>query len=369
MGRCDAGPFHQLRDAVSRGLSPRRALSKLQKNREENIKAIVIREFGPPGVMKLEEVPTPEPAPGDVLIEVAAVSVNRTLDCIVRSGKYPRPVKLPHILGVDPTGTVVVVGNGVTNRKLGDRVAISLHLSKPGEPLNLIGIDCWGGYAKYLKLPAKNTYLLPEGLDFHTATVVARHAPLAHNMLREKVKLKAGEWVLVMGASGGLASFLVQIAKQIGARVIAAAGTDHHVEVGMELGAEHGINYRAQDLTAEVMKITGGKGANVVCENIGDPELFPKAFVALAPRGRLITAGGHGGGVVPLSIFNLYAKNVTIFGSTEQTDADMVESLKAAAEGHLRALIDEVLPLSEAVRAHQIIEGRGGTGKVLLAPE
>ena len=319
--------------------------------------------------MKLEEVPTPEPGPGEVLIEVAAVSVNRTLDCIVRSGKYPRPVKLPHILGVDPVGTVVVVGPGVTDRKLGDRVAISLHLSKPGGPLNLIGIDCWGGYAKYLKLPAKNTYPLPDGLDFNTATVVARHAPLAHNMLRNKVKLQSGEWVLVMGAAGGLASFIVQIAKHLGARVIAAAGTDHHVEVALSLGADYGINYRTQDLTAEVQKLTGGKGAEVVCENIGDPELFPKAFASLAMRGRLVTAGGHGGGVVPLHIFNLYAKNTTIYGSTEQTDDDMTQSLKAAADGHLRALIDQVLPLSEAVRAHQIIEGRGGTGKVLLAPD
>lgn len=318
--------------------------------------------------MRLEEVPTPEPGPGEVLVEVAAVSVNRTLDCIVRSGKYPRPVKLPHIPGVDPVGTIVVLGNGVTSRKLGDRVAISLHLNRPGEPLNLLGIDTWGGYAQYVKLPAANTYLIPQGLDFETATVVARHAPLAHNMLREKVKLKADEWVLVMGAAGGLASFLVQIAKQIGAKVIAAAGTDHHVEVAREFGAQHGINYRMQDLTAEVMKFTGGKGVQAVCENIGDPDLFPKAFAALGPRGRLVTAGGHGGGTVPLSIFNLYVKGITIFGSTDQTDADMEWSLKAAADGHLRALIDQVLPLSEAVRAHQIVEGRQGTGKVLLAP-
>jgi NADPH:quinone reductase-like Zn-dependent oxidoreductase len=338
------------------------------RSREGTIKAILLREFGAPGVMRLEEVPTPEPGPDEVLIEVAAVSVNRTLDCIVRSGKYPRPVKLPHVPGVDPVGTVVLLGKGVTSRKLGDRVAVSLHLGNPGQPLNLLGIDCWGGYAQYVKLPVKNTYLLPEGLDFHTATVVARHAPLAHNMLQAKVKLKAGEWVLVMGASGGLASFLVQLARQAGAKVIAAAGTDHHVEVAQELGAPHGINYRRQDLTAEVMKITGGRGVDVVCENIGDPELFPKAFAALGPRGRLITAGGHGGGTVPLSIFNLYVKGITIFGSTEQTDEDMVMSLKAAAEGHLRALIDQVLPLADAAKAHEIIEGRGGTGKVLLAP-
>lgn len=342
--------------------------ARQNESREGDIKAIVIREFGPPDVMRLEDLPTPEPGPGEVLIEVAAVSVNRTLDCIVRSGKYPRPVKLPHVLGVDPVGTIVLLGAGVTHRKLGDRVAVSLHLGKPGAPLNLLGIDCWGGYAKYVKLPVQNTYLLPEALDFHTATVVARHAPLAHNMLREKVKLQGDEWMLVMGAAGGLASFLVQLGRQIGAKVIAAAGTDHHVEVAEALGAPWGINYRKQDLTAEVMKITGGKGVDVVCENIGDPELFPKAFAALGQRGRLVTAGGHGGGTVPLSIFNLYVKGLTIYGSTMQTDTDMEMSLKAAAEGHLRALIDQVLPLEEAVHAHEIIEGRSGTGKVLLAP-
>lgn len=320
-------------------------------------------------MLRLEEVATPEPGPGEVLIEVAAVSVNRTLDCIVRSGKYPRPVQLPLVPGVDPVGTIVLLGDGVTDRKLGDRVAVSLHLGKPGEPLRLLGIDTWGGYAKYVKLPAKNTYRLPEGLDFHTAAVVARHAPLAHNMLNEKVKLKSGEWVLVMGASGGLASFLVQIAKHRGAKIIAAAGTDHHVAVAQGLGADHGVNYRDQDLTAEVMKITGGKGVDVVCENIGDPELFPKAFASLGAGGRLVTAGGHGGGTVPLSIFTLYVKGITIFGSTQQTDRDMEMSLKTAAEGHLRALIDQVLPLSEAARAHRIIESRSGTGKVLLAPE
>src|SRR5262245_25698892 len=102
--------------------------------------------------MKLEDVPTPEPGPGEVLVEVASVSVNRTLDCIVRAGKYPRPVTLPHVPGVDPVGTVVLRGDGVTNRKLGDRVAVSLHLHRPGEPLNMLGIDCWGGYAQYMKL-------------------------------------------------------------------------------------------------------------------------------------------------------------------------------------------------------------------------
>jgi NADPH:quinone reductase-like Zn-dependent oxidoreductase len=319
--------------------------------------------------MRLEELPTPEPGPGEVLIEVAAVSVNRTLDCIVRAGKYARPVKLPHIPGVDPVGTVVVLGDGVTSRKLGDRVVLTRLIHPRGNgPPQMLGVSVWGGYAQYVVMPAESTYAIPEQVDFLTACVVARHAPLAHNMLREKAKLKAGDFVLVMGASGGLGSFLVQIATYMGAKVIAAAGTDHHVEVAQGLGAQYGVNYRSQDLTAEVAKIVGANGVQVVCENIADPELFPKAFATLGQEGRLVTAGSHGGGIVPLNVTQLYMKRISMFGTTGQTEADMQLSLQAAAEGRLRAVIDKVLPLSEAVEAHKIVEGRGGTGKVLLTP-
>jgi len=319
--------------------------------------------------MRYEEVPTPEPGPGEVLIQVAAVSVNRTLDCIVRAGKYARSPQLPHVPGVDPVGTVVVLGEGVKTRKLGERVALSrlIHSRRAGPP-QMLGITVWGGYAEYVKMPAESVHPIPDKVDFNTACVVARHAPLAHNMLREKAKLKAGEWVLVMGASGGLGSFLVQIAKYMGAKVIAAAGTDHHVEVAMELGAAHGINYRTKDLAAEVMKIVGSDGVQVVCENIADPDLFPKAFAALGQEGRLVTAGSHGGGIVPLNVTQLYMKRISMFGTTGQTEGDMELSLKAAAEGRLRAVIDRVLPLSEAVEAHRIVEGRSGTGKVILTP-
>ena len=337
---------------------------------EAAIKAIVIREFGPAEVMRLEEVPTPNPGPGEVLVEVAAVSVNRTLDCIVRAGKYARPVKLPHVPGVDPVGTVVVVGDGVTTRKLGERVALSRLINAHGKsgPPQMLGVSVWGGYAEYVKMPAEALHPIPENVDFLTACVVARHAPLAHSMLREKARLKANEFVLVMGASGGLGSFLVQVANYMGAKVIAAAGTDHHVEVARDLGAHYGINYRTQDLTAEVMKIAGADGVQVVCENIADPQLFPKAFATLGQDGRLVTAGSHGGGIVPLNVTHLYQRRISMFGTTGQTDADMELSLKAAAEGRLRAIIDQVLPLSEAVAAHKIVEGRGGTGKVLLMP-
>jgi NADPH:quinone reductase-like Zn-dependent oxidoreductase len=333
------------------------------------MKAVVFREFGEPDVMRLEEVPTPEPGPGDVLIEVRAVSVNRTLDLIVRSGKYAMPVKLPHVLGVDPSGVVVKLGAGVKTRKIGDRVATDLILNRnrPG-PRIMLGLTVWGGYAQYVTMPESATFLIPDNVDFATATVVARHAPLAFSMLRDKAKVQPQEWVLVMGAAGGLGSAAVQAAKYFGARVIAAAGGDERVQAAVDLGADAGVNYRASDLTAEVKRITGGAGADIVLENIGDPELFSRAFLSLARGGRLVTAGAHGGGLVPVNVSHLYINHITIMGWTGQTDADVVDSLKAAGEGHFRVLIDQFMPLDAVVEAHRYVAERSGLGKVILEP-
>ena len=192
------------------------------------MKAVVIREFGPPEVMRLEEIPTPQPGPDEVLIRVHAVSVNRTLDLAVRAGTYAFVPALPHVLGVDPSGVVAAVGPGVTARKVGDRV-VTRQLLRPAtatEGPAILGVHAWGGYAEYVKVPASATHPIPSPLDFVTATVVARHAPTALSMLRDVAKLAAGEWVLVMGASGGLGIAGIQVAKSLGAHVIAAAGAD-----------------------------------------------------------------------------------------------------------------------------------------------
>lgn len=326
--------------------------------------------FGPPEVMRLEEVPTPEPGPGEVLVEVHAVSVNRTLDLVVRAGKYPRPIALPHILGVDPAGIVVALGEGVSTRQVGDRVASYLRLrgGPPNQAPSILGVTVWGGYADYVKLPAECTYLVPAGVDFPTATVVSRHAPLAFGMLRDKAQVKPQDWVLVMGAAGGLGSAAVQVAKHLGARVIAAAGAEPRVAAALGLGADHGVNYRSADLTAEVKRLTGGRGVDIVLENIGDPELFAKAFLCLGANGRLVTAGSHGGGIVPVDVSHLYLNHITVMGWTGQNAADVTDSLTAAAEGRLRVLIDRVLPLADAAEAHRIVAARSGLGKIVLAP-
>lgn len=335
------------------------------------MKAMVMREFGPPEVMRLEEVPTPVPGEGEVLIRVRAVSVNRTLDLVVRAGQYAVAPQLPHVLGVDPSGMIEALGPGVTDRKPGDRV-VTLQFLRPPTPTTpplLLGVHGWGGYAEFVKVPARLTVPIPEGVDFPTATVVARHAPPAFTMLRDTAQLKAGEWILIMGAAGGLGSAGIQVAKYVGAKVIAAAGADERVKAALALGADHGVNYRTQDLPGEVNRITGGQGVHVVFENIADPELFPKAFSCLGRGGRLVTAGAHGGGTVPLDVKRLYLNQISIYGTFGRImPADVELALNAAAQGRYRVLIDRVFPLAEAPAAHRYVEQRIGTGKVILQP-
>jgi NADPH:quinone reductase-like Zn-dependent oxidoreductase len=155
----------------------------------------------------------------------------------------------------------------------------------------------------------------------------------------------------------------------MGATAIAGAGAPDRVAAALALGADHGIDYRAQDLTAGVLELTDGRGVDVVFENIADPVLFPKAFHAIARHGRLVTAGSHGGGVVPLDVKRLYLYQIAVMGSLGFTHEDVVASLDAAARGEFKVLIDEVLPLREAADAHRRVAGREGVGKVILSPE
>lgn len=334
------------------------------------MRAVVLREFGGADVLQVDELPTPVPGPDEVLVKVGGVSVNRGLDVSVRRGRYARLPPLPHVLGADPVGTVVEVGSGVSDRRPGDRVACGnfIGVQAGGLPVQL-GVDVWGGYAELVKLPARFTTPIPSGLDLHTATVIARHAPLALTHLRDRARVKPGEWVLVMGAAGGLGSVSVQVAKALGASVIAAAGTAERVRAAVELGADAGVDYRAEDLAAEVRRITGGAGANVVLESIGDPELFPAAVDSLARGGRLITAGADGGpGVVPLNVRQLYLKEASILGAPRNGPGTEHAALALAAEGRLRVLVDRVLPLADAAAAHELVESRSNIGKILLDP-
>jgi NADPH2:quinone reductase len=342
------------------------------------VKAIVLRAFGGPEVLRLEDVPRPSPAASEVLVEVRAVSVNRTLDLRVRRGDYSKRVTLPHVLGVDPSGVIAAVGAGV-ERALGERVTVSSHIRcghcvhcVRGEESGCtasqsIGVHRWGGYAEYLAVPERNAFPIPDGLSFTEATVVGRHLPAAFNLARTS-ELKDGEWVLVMGAAGALGSAGVQVARHLGANVIAAAGSDERVAWAVSLGARAGVNYRAHDLADEVRRITGGRGVDVVFENISDPVLWPKAFASLAPHGRLVTMGSHGGGMVTLDVTRLYLGRLRIIGAAGADRRDIERALREAAAGAFRTRIDRVLPLARAAEAHRLLEEGAPLGKVILDP-
>ena len=344
------------------------------------MKAIVLREFGGPEVLVMEEVPTPTPAPDEILVRVHSVSVNRTLDLKVRQGEYRSNIKLPLVLGVDPSGVVVETGRNVDQPRTGDRVAIlsSIRCStcpfcESGEEdvcsyTTHIGLDRWGGYAEYVAVPAGNATLIPPKLSFAEGTVISRHFPTAYNLLENKAGLKPGEWVLVMGAAGALGNSGIQVGKLLGANVIAGAGSDERVTAALSYGADFGINYRQQDLEQEVMRITKGHGVDVVFENIADPTLWPGSFNSLAHAGRLVTAGAHGGGSVTLDVKQLYSRRIQIIGGPGAHYRDVKRSLEVAASGKIRAFIDRVMPLREAASAHRLMEENQALGKIILDP-
>ena len=272
------------------------------------------------------------------------------------------------------------VGGGVHVWKRGDRVVVhhaiacgACEACRAGEGeycdrQRQIGIHRWGGYAEYVSVPAQNVHPVPEGLTFPEATVVVRHAPLAFALAR-RAELRAGEWALVMGAAGALGGFVVQVAKLVGAHVIAAASSDERAAAARECGADIAVNYRAEDLLEAVLRVTEGRGVDVVFENVGDRALWPKSFGSLGFRGRLVTAGAHAGGRVELDLGRLYHRLQRIIASPRSSLADIERTLAESRAGRIRSVrIDRVLPLAEAAVGHRLLQERQVIGKVVLEP-
>jgi NADPH:quinone reductase-like Zn-dependent oxidoreductase len=343
------------------------------------MKAIVMRRYGPPDVLEYETVPNPEPRAGEIRIRVHAATVNRVLDVSLRAGNEPaRGAVLPLIPGVDCAGIVDAVGSAVTHWRKGMRAAAAgvMPLDICPEdgggydgPTGMMGIKRPGGFAEMVTVPAFAAIELPDGLDFHHAAVIMRHVPTAWNLLVNVAELKADESVLIMGAGGNLGSIGIQIAKNvIGANVIAAAGSDARVATGLALGADHGINYNVADLEAEVIRLTGGKGVDVLYDNIANGKVLPRAFRALGFDGRLVTAGAHAGPNVAIDFAHLYHKRITIKGRPGYRPSDVPKCFAAAAEGKIKAQIERILPLSRAAEAHRLVESGESIGKIVLDP-
>ncbi len=342
------------------------------------MKAVVFRRLGDPEVLEVEDVPVPEVGPNDVLIRVRAVSVNRTLDIDVRTWGATWPIPFPHILGADPAGDITQIGTAVQGFKAGDRVVTNFVLGCGTCELclqsfenacperRLIGVHRNGGYAEYVAVPAKNLVHIPDTLSYEQASAIMVIFPVAWHLLVDRARLQAGETVLVMAAGGALGVAGLQIAKLVGARVIAAAGADWKLERARELGADEVVNYRDARVSVEVRRLTGGRGVDVVFENIASEELWPESIASMVNRGRLATCGAHGGGLVQIDMNDFYRRHLSIISAAAAPKHQTETVYRLAGEGKLRPHIHRTFPLEQAREAHELVSSRDVFGRVVL---
>ena len=322
------------------------------------MRAIRVHEYGGPEAMRLEELSTPKPGEGQALVRIEAAGLNY-IDTYQRSGAYKSP--LPYGLGLEGAGVVEAVGSGVTTVRAGDRVAWT------GVP---------GSYATYNVVPADRLVALPAGVDSRAGAAAMLQGMTAHYLAHSTYPLKSGDGCLVHAAAGGVGLLLCQMARRAGARVIGTVSTEEKAKLAREAGANDVILYSHQDFEAEVKRLTGGKGLQVVYDAVGR-DTFEKSLNCLAMRGYMVLYGAASGPVAPLDpqVLNakgsLFLTRPSLFHYIATRD-DLVrratEVLTWIQRGELKLRIGATFPLAEAAQAHRDLEGRKTTGKVLLIP-
>lgn len=322
------------------------------------MRAIRFETTGGPEVLESVEVETPEPRPGQIRIRHEAIGIN-FIDTYHRTGLYP--VKLPCIPGGEAAGVVDAIGEGVTRHRVGDRVAYS---------------GGFGAYAEMNVVPADRAVKIPDGIDTSTAAAVLLKGMTTEAFIRRTYPVKAGETVLVHAAVGGVGQIMTQWLKAIGAEVIATVGSEEKAARARELGADHVILYREQDVAAEVRRITGGKGVPVAYDSVGK-DTFEGTLASLARRGLFVSFGNASGPVPPFAPArlaqggSLYLTRPTLFDyivTTEELDASAAAVFDIIASGQLKIDIGQTFALSEARQAHEALESRATVGASLLIP-
>jgi NADPH2:quinone reductase len=321
------------------------------------MKAIQIHETGGPEVLSLADLPIPQPGPGQVLIRVEAVGVN-FIEVYFRNGVYK--AALPLTLGSEAAGTVEELGPGVTGFAAGDAVA---------------SVAALGSYAEYALVPAAALVKVPEGLTMQQAAAALLQGMTAHYLSHSTFPLKAGDTALVHAGAGGVGLLLTQMAARLGARVIATVSTAEKAELSRSAGASDVILYTEKDFAAEVKRLTGGKGVDVVYDSVGKTT-FEGSLNCLRPRGLLALFGASSGPVPPFDLIHLSSKG-SLFVTRPTlwhyvaTRAELERSgdvLGWAAKGELKLRTEHVYPLSDAAQAQTDLEDRKTTGKILLEP-
>ena len=320
------------------------------------MKRIQVNETGGPENMQLVEVPTPQPGPRQALVRIAASGVN-FIDVYFRMGLYK--ADLPVTLGNEAAGTVEAVGPEVTEVAVGDRVAYAM---------------ARGSYAEFAVVPAVHLVKIPDGLDFQTAAAAMLQGMTAHYLTHSTWPLKNGDTCLVHAAAGGAGGLIVQMAKMLGARVFGTVSTEEKARIAREHGVDEAILYTQQDFEAEVKRLTGGRGVDVVYDSVGKTT-FEKSLNSLRPRGLLALFGQSSGPVPPFDASILNAKGSLFL--TRPSLAHYVltrqellwragDVLSWVASGKLKLRIDRTYPLAEAAAAHRDLESRRTAGKLLL---
>jgi NADPH2:quinone reductase len=322
------------------------------------MKAIRVHEFGGPEALRYEEVPLPEPGPGEARVKIEAAGVN-FIDVYHRIGRYPG--QPPITLGVEGAGVVDAVGPGVAEVKPGERVAYAMQQ---------------GSYAEYVLAPAWKLVAIPDGLDTQQAAAVILQGMTAHYLTHSTYPLQPGDAALIHAAAGGTGHLVVQLAKRRGARVIGTVSTEEKARLAREFGADEVILYTQADFKEEVKRLTRGAGVQVVYDSVGRTT-FEKSLDCLAPRGMLVLFGQSSGSVPPIDPQLLSRKGSLFFTrpTLAHYTASRAELLSRAgdvlhwmADGTLRVRIAHEFPLERAADAHRELEARRTTGKALLIP-
>ena len=322
------------------------------------MRAIVVREFGPPGVMTIEQVPDPAPGPRQMLVRVRAAGVN-PVDTYIRSGIYARKPALPYIPGTDLGGTIEAVGPDVTRWKRGDRVYA--YGTAPGS----------GAYAELAVCDAAQVHPLPERVSFAQGAALGVPYATAWRALFIRANVHAGDTLLVHGASGGVGTAAVQIARAHGLTVIGTAGTADGLALARQEGAHHVLNHREAGYLDQVATITGGRGVDVVLEMLANVNL-DRDLDVLAMRGRVVVVGNRGR--IEIDPRKTMGKDgailgMTLFNASAEELAGIHAGLGAGLEnGTLRPVVGRELPLAEAPKAHEAVMEPGAHGKIVLIP-
>lgn len=356
----------------------------------ERMRAVRFHRFGPVQELRIDEVSTPIPGPDEILLRVRACGINR-YDVQLRRGEYGGisledfhygegvGSLLPHTLGIEPAGEVAALGAGVTGIAVGDRVLAHSHVScgrceqcwsgwdNACPQIQILGVHRPGGYAEYIVIPARNAIPLDANLSFEDAAATCVNFGTAWRMLIGRARLQAGEVLLVPGGTSGVGHASIQIGQLAGARVLATAGSPAKLARLREWGVTDAFDHNEGDFAAEVMRVTGGHGADVAVEFIG-AATWERSVRSLALHGRLVCCGAHTGVDVHLNLGDLFARQYEVIGSTRANRAEMESVVGLVATRQLQPKIERRFRLDEMQEAHRLLERREQIGKFVLLP-